>query len=85
MAGGISRKKERKVSPHGPGGELAAGGLGDQERPCPSVWSLVLRWQQQPCLCRAHFHDARHEHQQHHAALRAGSTDLQVNSNWGLL
>lgn len=40
MAGGILRKKERKVSPRGPGGELATGGLADQERPCPSVWSL---------------------------------------------
>lgn len=33
MAGGISRKKERKVGPRGPGGELAAGGSAGQERP----------------------------------------------------
>ena len=33
MAGGISRKKERKVGPRGPGGELAARGSAGQERP----------------------------------------------------
>ena len=42
MAGGILRKRERKVSPRGPGGELAAGGWAGQERGVQG-WGLVLR------------------------------------------
>ena len=42
MAGGILRKRERKVSPRGPGGELAAGGWAGQER-WVQGWGLVLR------------------------------------------
>lgn len=77
MAGGILRKRERKVSPRGPGGELAAGGWVGQERGMQG-WGLVLRGRQQQCLCPARFCDARHQHQQPHAARRAGSADLQL-------